>query len=80
MARGPSQFPSVASSIVERGRGVITTRGRLAAASLDRAQLHRERRHLARAQFSERYEWASPYIGSDARFGEVMCQAWRLRD
>ena len=50
MARGPSQFPSVASSIVERGRGVITTRGRLAAASLDRAQLHRERRHLARAR------------------------------
>ena len=32
------------------------------------------------AQFSERYEWASPYIESDAIFGNVMCHAWRLRD
>ena len=30
--------------------------------------------------FSERYEWASPYIASDRLFGDVMRQAWRLRD
>ena len=35
---------------------------------------------ISLAQFSERYEWASPYIESDALFGQVMCQAWRLRD
>ena len=37
-------------------------------------------RPVSLEDFSERYEWASPYIASDRLFGEVMRQAWRLRD
>ena len=32
------------------------------------------------ADFSERYEWVSPYIESDVMFGQMMCVAWQLKD